>query len=395
LLKIAYFSPLPPQRTGIADYSAELLPHLAQEAKITLFVSEASAVSPELQARFPMCEVIQFPHVCWQYDIALYQMGNSLFHRDIYTMLKRYPGLTVLHDYVLHHFVACVTAGEGNFAAYVRELAYAMGRDGAARAHAIQRGESPTPLFEWPLNERVVDLSVGVLVHSDYVRRQLLAAHPLARVRKVNQPIPLPSRRDRSAVRNRLSLPGDAFIVITCGQVTPEKRLDLLLRAFARFHRHYANTLWLIVGEPAVERGHWDEAVRSLGVQDAVQQVGYVEGLETLYDYIAASDVCANLRFPTVGETSASVLRAMAIGCPVVVSDVGWYGELPDDCCSKLAHEGAEVETLAQILLELAGDPERCREIGECGRAYVAERCDPRTAARTYLDFIADIISAL
>ena len=395
MLEIAYFSPLPPQRTGIADYSAELLPYLAEEAKITLFVSDASAASPELQARFPIREMTRFPRVRWRYDIALYQMGNSLFHRDMYAVLKRYPGLTVLHDYTLHHFVACITAGEDDFPAYVRELAYAMGRDGATRAHAIRRGESPTPLFDWPLNERVVDLSIGVLVHSDYVRRQLLAAHPMARIRKVNQPIPLPHRRDRGAVRSRLGLPGDAFIVVTCGRVTPERCLDLSLKAFARFHQRRANALWLIVGESTLGHRDWDEAVRSLGLQDAVHQVGYVEGLETLYDYIAAGDVCVNLRHPTAGETSASVLRAMAVGRPVIVSDVGWYAELPDDGCLKLEHDRAKVETLAQVLLRLADDPERCQKMGERSRGYVAECCNPRAVAWTYLEFVRDILSAL
>ena len=395
MLKIAYFSPLPPQRTGIADYSAELLPYLIQGAKITLFASDPSAVSPDLQARFPVCELTRFPHVRWRYDMTLYQMGNSLFHRDMYAILKQYPGLTVLHDYTLHHFIASITAGEGNFPAYVRESAYAMGREGVARARAIQRGGSPTPLFDWPLNERVVDLSVGVLVHSDYVRRKLLITHPMARIRKVNQPMPLPRPRNQSAVRDRLGLPENAFIVVTCGQITPEKRLDLSLKAFARFHQRRANTLWLIVGEPTLEHQAWDETMQSLGLRDAVWQVGYVEGLEAFYDYIAAGDVCVNLRHPTAGETSASVLRAMALGRPVIVSNVAWYAELPDDGCLKLEHDGAVVETLTQMLLGLADDPDRRLKMGEHARTYVAERCAPRAVAQAYLDFVADMLSSL
>jgi glycosyltransferase involved in cell wall biosynthesis len=85
----------------------------------------------------------------------------------------------------------------------------------------------------------------------------------------------------------------------------------------------------------------------------------------------------------------------MAVGRPVVVSNVGWYAELPDDCCLKLEHDGTEVETLAQILLRLADDSERCQKMGERSRGYVAECCNPRAVARTYLEFVRDILSAL
>ncbi len=392
MLRIAYFSPLPPQRTGIADYSAELLPYLAKEAELTLFVNDTDAVGGDLRVRFPIRSQAQFPRERWHYDIALYQMGNSLFHRDVYAMLRRYPGLTVLHDCTLHHFIVSITVGQDDFPAYVRELAYARGRAGVARAHAIRRGESSFPLFDWPLNERVVDLSVGVLVHSDHARRRLLVAHSTARVRRVNHLIRLPSLRDQSAVRAKLNLPADAFIVLTCGLVTPEKCLDLVLRAFALFHRHRPDALWLVVGEMLAGYADWDEAVRASGLGDAVRQVGYTAGLDVVYDYIAASDVCVNLRYPTAGETSGSVLRAMAMGRAVIVSDVGWYAELPDGCCARIQHDGGEVEQLGDILERWYRQKEMRLRVGELARAYVARECDPVRVAREYISFIESIL---
>jgi glycosyltransferase involved in cell wall biosynthesis len=393
LLKIAYFSPLPPQRSGIADYSADLLPYLAEEAELALFASEPEAVSSDdLRNHFPIRRLADFPHLRWDYDIALYQMGNNLLHRDVYAMLRQYPGLTVLHDYTLHHFIACITVGEGNFPAYVRELAYSRGRNGVTGAYAMQRGEISAPLFDWPLNERVVDLSVGVLVHSNYVRQRLLAAHPKALIRKVNQPIRLPSSRDQRTARRELRLPEDAFIVVTWGQVIQEKRLDLVLQAFALFHQRHPDTLWIVVGESLTEHAHWEEMVQKSGLSNDIQQVGYVEGLEALYDYIAASDVCINLRHPTAGETSASALRTMAMGRPVIVSDVGWYAELPDDCCARIAHDGSEVEQLSAILERWYGQEETRLTIGRQARLYIARECNPTCIAREYISFMEDIL---
>ena len=392
MLRIAYFSPLPPQRSGVADYSADLLPHLSKEADITLYVSTPSTVPPELSRRFSVREMSRFSGERWRYDIALYQMGNSLFHTEQYARLRRNPGLTVLHDYTLHHFVASVTAGRGDFSAYVREMAYSKGRHGVARAFAIQRGESQTPLFDWPLNERVVDLSIGVLVHSDYVRRRLLSVRPLARVQRINQPIPLPAKRDQMAVRCSLHLPADAFIMLTCGQVTPEKRLDLVWQAFAAFRERHRNTLWLQVGEMPSERAGWEREMQKSDLRSSVRQMGYVDGLQSFYDCIAASDVCINLRDPTAGETSASLLRSMAMGRPVIVSDVGWYSELPDSCCGKISHDGTEVEQIRSILGCWYADSGARMRVGAEARAHIGREHDPDGVARDYASFIQETI---
>ena len=396
MLRVAYFSPLPPQRTGIADYSADLLPYLAQHADLTLFVEDARAVSDDLQARFLVCNQEQFPGKRWRYDMAVYHMGNSpAFHRGAYAILRRYPGLTVLHDSTLHHSVVRTTVGEGDFPAYVRELGYARGRDGVALAHAIRRGTHAFRLRDWPLSQRVVDLSVGVLVHSHHARQQVLASHPRAWVRKVSQPIPLPSPRERAAARAKLRLPHGAFLIITCGLIIPDKRLELVLEAFAHFHRRRSNTLWLVVGETLPRYTGWDEAVGRSDLGSVVRRVGYVEGLETFYDYLAASDVCVNLRCPTAGETSASVLRAMAMGRPVTVSNLGWYAELPDNCCAKITHDGSEIEQLVEILDRWYEHGEARLAAGRQARKYVARECDPIQVAQQYVSSVKRLLRAL
>jgi glycosyltransferase involved in cell wall biosynthesis len=391
-MNIAYFSPLPPQHTGIADYSAELLPHLAKEVELVLFVDDVEAIAPTFKNHFQIYPADVFPHLRWAYDLAIYHMGNSLFHQKIYATLKRYPGLTVLHDYILHHFHTCTTVGEGDFPAYVREMGYAKGQEGIERARAIRQCEASHPMFDWALNERVIDSSIGILVHSDYARNQLLITRPAAKVRKVNQLVTLPSTRNQHTVRAKLNLPQEEFIAVTCGQITPEKRLDTICRSFARFHQDHPDALWLIVGESLEGFADWKEFLKASGLGDNVKCTGYVDELDTFYDYIAAGDVCINLRNPSSGETSNSTLRAMAVGRPIIVSDKGWYAELPDDACIKITHDGTEIEQLAHILTRLYENPKRRLALGEGARDYIAHECDPEHVAREYVSFVHELL---
>ena len=388
MLQIAYFSPLPPQRTGVSDYSAELLPHIAKEVEITLFATEPDKVPDSLQQDFAIRHVGDFPGMRWNYDLALYQIGNSPYHKEIYYTLRRYPGLVALHDYSLHHFIAGLTIGNDDFAGYVRELAYAKGYQGVELAHAIHWWDTPAPLFEWPLSDRLVDLSLGVIVHSDHTRLRLLQAHPQAYVQRINLPIQLPTLRDRSAVRAKLGLPLEGFIVATIGLVTPEKRLDLVLEAFAQFHRQHPNSLWLVIGDSATDEDPWKESVWRMGLGEAVHRLGYVESLDAFNDYIAACDACINLRFPTAGETSSSILRAMAMGQPVIASDAGWYSELPDECCAKVEHDGSEVDQLCEILHLWSSQEEMRLSVSKQARAYVERECDPEAIGQHYVSII-------
>ena len=172
--RLAYFSPLPPSPSGIADYSAELLPHLAELADITLFSDQ-----PEVDILgLPSYATGDYPALRHAFDLPLYQMGNSDRHEAMFAMMMQYPGVVVLHDYFLHHFIHYHTVGRGDWPGYEREMAYAGGRDGRRRARAIRDNQATFPLFDEPLNARLIDAAVGLIVHSDFAARRARAARP-------------------------------------------------------------------------------------------------------------------------------------------------------------------------------------------------------------------------
>ncbi len=377
-LRLAYFSPLPPAHSGIADYSAELLPALAERADVTLF-SDAP-ISPGGLPRRPLDA---FPAERWAFDLPLYQMGNSAHHAEIYRMLRRFPGVTVLHDFHLHHLLAHLTLGAGRFADYAREMAYALGDEAAPLLRDIRSGRAANPLYEVALNERLLDSSLGLIVHSQTVAGWIRAARPAARVAVIpHLVVPRPARSRRAA----LNLPPEAFLLAVVGQVTAAKQLPLALRAFQRLLAFAPQAYFLIVGE-ALPEVDLDETLRDLGLGERVIRLDYVESFDAFVDWAATADVVLNLRYPTLGETSGAALRVMAAGRPLVVFDHGWYGELPDEVAVKAPP--LDEEALLAALLELARDPERRAALGAAAARYVATQCAPAAVADAYVEFIA------
>ncbi len=103
---------------------------------------------------------------------------------------------------------------------------------------------------------------------------------------------------------------------------------------------------------------------------------------------MAAADVHVNLRSPTMGETSGTAIRALTLGKPLVVSDVGWFAELPDDVALKVPVDAHEVDTLAAALELLAERPDVRERMGEASaraRTWAARRRAGRRELRRSL----------
>ncbi len=385
-LHVAYFSPLPPARSGIADYSADLLPYLAREMDLTLYAAEPEQVDATLRRQFIVRPLAAYPQERWQFDLPLYQMGNSVHHQDLYAMMRRYPGVVVLHDYFLHHFIAHTTAGQGRYDGYTRELGYAHGEAGTALAWAIRAGQAQHPLASLPLNRRVLDLSLGVLVHShtvaDWVRNEV--GHGRL-VQTIAQPISPAAGQSR---RPELGWPSEAVVFAAAGEVTPPKQVDRALRAFSRLRGEMDNVYFLIIGGE-VAGMNLDGLIADLGLGDAVRRTGFVPALADFGDWLATADVVINLRAPTLGETSAAALRAMAEGRPLLVYDHGWYGELPETAVSRIPP--LDDAALLAAMRRLALSPAVRQRMGQAATQYVTDHCQPVQVARAYRAFLEEV----
>lgn len=395
-MKIAYFSPLPPNRSGVADYSVALLPFLARHSQIDLWIeaSEEDCKVPDGCSRMFYSNGDNLQALLSSYDAVLYHLGNSPAHRSLYRVFLDHPGVVVLHDFVLHHFLAGYYLDFLNLPTlYVEEMEYNYGPQGRSLGQAAIDGRGQqlwehAPL-QYPLNKRILDNARGVIVHSDFVRTAILATHPGLHVTKINHFAQITEDATSiAALRRRYGIPEDRVVVGSFGLATSAKRLEKTLRALERLRRH--DVLFLLVGQETndVARTRLEN-----GMPDCVRTTGYVDSV-AFDDYIKLSDICVNLRWPTMGETSGSLLRALASGKPCIVSNVGWFAELPSNCVAKVAVDETEELVLAAYLRELIDNSSLRAAMGANAQSYIRETCSIEMIAQQYAGFLADVSSS-
>jgi glycosyltransferase involved in cell wall biosynthesis len=190
---------------------------------------------------------------------------------------------------------------------------------------------------------------------------------------------------NKEADRKRLSLAAESFVVATLGLVRPAKRIPSIIRATAELGRDACRkTRLLIVGD--VEKDLKCELIRlseDVGVGSSVSFTGRVE-MEDFAAYARAADVCVQLRHPTLGETSAALLRALGAGAACVVSDDGPMAELPGDVALRVEIGDRETEDLVAVLRRLRDDPSLSKSLGEAAVQYIRERHNLEDAAERF-----------
>ena len=397
-MRLAYFTPLPPSKSGIADYNSELLPYLAKGAEISVFVADADELRGNRDREvFSVNGANDFDeiHARRPFDLCVYHLGNNPYHEYIYDRATRTPGLPVMHESCLHHLIAWKTLGREDKDAYRDEMFYAYGRRGSRiadmRAGAVH---SDYQQFLTPLNRRAVEDSLGVIVHNAYAASNLEGLNGDIPVEVI--PHHLSPRAyevdglDRIECRRGLGIPDDAWVIASLGFVTQSKRIPAALAAFKRLLGQIPNAMFLVVGE---DHWRWSVAplIEEMGLRERARLTGYVSE-DDFFRYLKAVDVVVNLRYPTAGETSGTLIRALGAGLPVVVTDFGQFAELPDDVCLKVPATENEERELYLRLRALALRPALRARLSRRSAEWARAECDIRRSAARYLGFMERVI---
>lgn len=393
-MRIAYFSPLPPQRSGVAVYNAQLLPYLAQHAALTLFHPQPAQVDVALRQQFDVRAVADFGGPLAEgFDVCLYQMGNNItYHADVHAVLRRWSGVVTLHDVNVHSFYGELFLQQGNVPAYVREMAYAYGRSGANYARRAHLGEHQYGAAHYPLFERLVNQSLGVVVHSRAVEQQIVTRCARTPVTHINlHQEDLAARLPAAAVaKQRLSYDPDDLLLASFGYVAPSKRIETVLRAVAELHGRFPRLRYALVGE-LVPGYNIQSLIAKWNLEDVVRLVGYADDA-TFDQYLAATDVGINLRYPSQGEMSATLLSLMAASKPTLISAVAAFADLPPGTVIPVDVGPEEQAQVTAALADLLSRPEQRHKIGAAAHRYIVDACNPNHIAREYIDFLRLVI---
>jgi glycosyltransferase involved in cell wall biosynthesis/SAM-dependent methyltransferase len=370
-IRVAFFSPLPPERSGIADYSEALLDPLRHLAQVEVFSSAGQPFDAE------------------RFDIALYQMGNNGCHSFVYESALRHPGVVVMHESNLHHLLTEITIRRADWDAYVRECEYAGGETARAFAERVRNLEVGPDYEGLPMTRRLLESARGVIVHSRYMEKEIRSAGFAGPLAVIPHGAWIPPG-DRNGYRERLGLDESVPLVGIFGYLKPYKRIAESLRAFRRLLRLQPQAKMILVGEPHPDLP-LEDMIRSMGLSPNVRLLGFAP-IEEFTGYLSACDIVINLRHPTVGESSGTLLRAMGLGKAALVSEVGSFGEFPDDVCLKVPVGVGEEDTIFEYLNLLVSRPEVAQELGARARDYVLEQCNWPVVAKQYAGFLEAVV---
>jgi glycosyltransferase involved in cell wall biosynthesis len=267
---------------------------------------------------------------------------------------------------------------------YQAEVEAAYPDEGTSVAEVAVRTGGGRLLYAYPLYELLVRASKMTLVHSHTAREQVLESCPEQAVRRVRMGIEIPNIIEREEARSRLGLE-TGLMLASFGLVTPEKRISAALRCLKRLIDDGMDVDYYLVGGVV---SHYDALAeaRELGIADRVHQSGRVSE-EDFWLYVFAADICFNLRYPTAGETSATLLRLLAAGRAVMVTDQIHTLDYPDSIVSRVALEGDE-DGLYCDVRELLRHPRRRLQLEANSRKFISEEHNVDGMVEDYIDCV-------
>lgn len=394
--RLALVSPVLPARSGIADYTADILLALSTHYDITL----VDTTPPTLRRWDDTDPTIAASRVGvrdanWllqhrdEFDRVVYQVGNSGFHDGMFTLMRQIPGVAELHDFYLGDFV-CWDQFEHDSNVWHQCLTYEHG----FKALRTALTDASAAVLRYPVNHRVFRDSLGVIVHSDYAR-QLAAQHigpsclnHMAVIGLFRNPVSPPSRDE---ARRALGLNPEDFVVCSFGFIGPLKQHDRLLAAWAAsdLARDPRAKLVLVGQQHAGEFGQeLQAAIDALANPEQVLITGFASQ-DDFKLYLSAADYAVQLRTNSRGETSGVVSHALNHGLPLIVNANGSFAEIDPQAAVILPDEFDDAQLLASMN-DLYHDASKRHAMAQRGPVVMQQDHSPARCAQAFYTFVED-----
>jgi glycosyltransferase involved in cell wall biosynthesis len=389
-LKLAYISPLPPERSGISDYSAELLPHLSRYYDIEVVVAQEDVSNSWVKKNLMVRSTKWFMENEDHYDRVIYHFGNSHFHQHMFEMLEKIPGVVVLHDFFLSGIIAHMEQRDISHGCWQQELLAAHGSK-AVNEWAQAKNKSDI-IWKYPCSLSVVQNSLGVIAHSQSSKK--LAAQwygggedwaVIPHAREVHE------TASKEAARKRLGIGERDFVICTFGLMGPTKLNHRLLQAWLNSDLACDRTCHLVfVGEN--QQGAYGaelaDQIQSSAAKDRIKITGWAS-MEDFRDYLASADAGVQLRTKSRGETSGTVLDCMSCGLATIVNANGSMADLSDAAVWKMPDEFSD-DQLVEALETLWKESSQRSRLALAGQEEVRRNHNPEKCAEQYSMAIED-----
>lgn len=390
--RIAWFTPLSAQ-SAIGEFSVHVTAELAKLADVEIWTSDEP---PYHDTNLPVVGysgASEDLDVLSHREVIIYNMGDYLpFHGHMHSVARRYPGIVILHDRVLHHLYAGMWLTEAKQfpEVYVERMRIYYGGAGEKAARESLEGER-SPVWEndeealrYPLYEEAIVNALGVVTHSEGQAAEIRQRW-WGPVHSLHLPCYAESLR---RVDGKFTMPKDGRIhVVTVGHVNPNKQIHRIVGLLAADEELARRIHYTIIGP---DDGFVDyvsdlrRLVDSHSDRVSVEILGWLppDRLEAL---MAQADLFVNLRYPAMEGSSASLMQQLTYARPILCFDTGFFGEIPEDAVARVP--AGDFREVAVTLKELVLDPERRRRIGERGRE-VAAACSESSYAEGILGFV-------
>ncbi|MEM8561686.1 MAG: glycosyltransferase [Pseudomonadota bacterium] len=370
-MRIQWFSPIDERDSEIARYSAQLMPVLEKCASVVEIDDGSGPVQPSW---WSASSVIGDNDVGVA-PLPIYHIGNNPLHLPIFQRSLQEPGLVVLHDLSLVDLARHLSREMGEAELWKEMMCLQYGDELRALVNRSEKSVSDynKMVTQYPLFQPFLQGAMGVVVHSRYALQKVTTK--LTDERRIVQ-LNLPAVAPR--MQSPRKRPSEQLRFIFCGHVGPNRRLLQFMEAWSQISGPERIRLELY-GNVTNDRQLMQHAQR-FGIAKYLTLHGYV-GEDQLEEALQSADFALNLRYPTMGEASASQLRYWSAALPTLVSDVGWYNEIPKDTVCPITIDN-EIQDLRDLLESALASPERFEESGLRGLAHLKRYHDPNDYAQ-------------
>jgi ubiquinone/menaquinone biosynthesis C-methylase UbiE/glycosyltransferase involved in cell wall biosynthesis len=391
-VRLNWFSPLPPAKSGIADYTRLLLPALTAAAEVVLWTDQEQW-DPALEA-YADVHAYRLQDMPWaevnRATMSIFHIGNNhRFHGPIWQLSQRHAGFIVLHDVALQQLFAGLFREQWHDRmGYLELMERFYGTTGRQDGEDFWAGRLTIEYMaeQYRLTRYAMDHALGGLVHSQRSFDELRHDSPCP---LSYAPLPYPPAPPGSRMGSGKEKPNAGaapYQLIIFGHISENRRLAAVFRALAafpereRFRLHVYGELW--------DQQRLRREIEELGLPGVVMLHGFVPH-EDLEAALTSAHLAINLRFPTMGEASVSQLQIWDHALPSLVTRVGWYATLPQETVAFVRPEHEIIDIQAHLRAFL-NEPGRYAHIGEEGRRYLQTHHTPGAYVQAIIDAVRD-----